>query len=171
MVNEAATEFSVGQEVSWVVEMIDGEALGWPTDVLVDVTVQIKRPPPPGRRRALAVTPQFCALWEGDEPAGTTLNLRAGLSAEWIMPAFRTTAVGVIHEIQIVSRRVTWDGGHTTVRSTGPWHLETVDRSPSWLGPGPRPSDPPHALHPDGRLVALELQALTLPPADVSQQS
>jgi hypothetical protein len=163
MFEEDALEFSIGQDVAWIVELVDGGAQGWPDDVLVDTTVTIERPPSEARRRALGKTADFRVLWEGDEPAGTTLRLRTGLSAEWIMPAFRTTAQGVIRRIQIVSRRVVWDADKTTVRSTGEWHLEDIDRSPGWLGRKPRPGDPPDALHRDGLLVGLDLRGVTIP--------
>ena len=163
MLEENALEFSIGQEVAWVVELVDGAALGWPDDVLVTTTVEIERPPTRARRGALGRTADFQVLWEGDEPAGTVLRLRAGLSAEWITPAFRTTAEGVIRRIQIVSRRAVWDAENTTVRSTGRWHLRDVERSPGWLGSMPRLGDPPEALYGDGLLIALDLHRVTIP--------
>jgi hypothetical protein len=161
MFEENALEFSVGQEVAWIVELVNGSALGWPDDVLVDITIEIERPGP--GRAALARSPEFCVLWEGDEPAGTTLTLRGGLSAEWFMPGFRTTAEGQIQRIHIVSRRMVWDADYTVVRPIGEWHLEEVSRSPGWLGPSPRPRDPPEVLHPWGLFVALDLKAITIP--------
>ena len=148
---EDALEFStIGQEVAWVVELVEGAALHWPDDVLVDTTVEIERPPTRARRGALARTADFRVLWEGDEPAGTVLRLRAALSAEWTMPAFRITAKGVIRRIQVVSRRAMRDAENTTGRSAGRWHWKDVERSPRWLGLMPRPGDPPEALYETG---------------------
>jgi hypothetical protein len=40
MYNDTPVSLAVGDEISWNVMLVDGEAEGWPANVLVDTSVQ-----------------------------------------------------------------------------------------------------------------------------------
>ncbi len=145
--------FAVGDVVSWDVILIDGEAEGWPSDVLVDTSVVIEERPEFALRGSLARTPQLSACWEGDAPVGSEFRIRAGLRADLLNPPFPSTVTGVVQRIQIVTRPMTQHEGGLRNRA-GEWHRADVRKSPRWLA---RPGDDPAAEQEDGFLVGLEL--------------
>jgi hypothetical protein len=82
--------------------LVDGEAEGWPANVLVDTTVQIDEPPSGARSGAIARTPQLCARWSGFSPVGSRFRMRAGLVADWLTPSYQSTVAGKITRLHIV---------------------------------------------------------------------
>jgi hypothetical protein len=134
MHEDAGRAFSVGQTVSWDVLLVDGEALGWPGEVLIETSVVIEPRPAFALHGSLARTPDISACWRGEEPVGTEFQIRAGLVADLLNLPFFSTVTGIVRRIQVVSYRMApnergvWGG-------TGPWTLAEVDESPRWLGP------------------------------------
>lgn len=101
MYNDTPVSLAVGDEISWNVMLVDGEAEGWPANVLVDTTVQIDDPPPGAPGAAIARTPQLCARWGGSCPVGSRFRMRAGLAADWLNPSYQSTVAGKIARLHI----------------------------------------------------------------------
>ena len=102
MYDDTPVPLAVGDDISWNVMLVDGEAEGWPANVLVDTTVQIDEPPPGARSGAIARTPQLCARWSGFSPVGSRFRMRAGLVADWLNPSYQSTVAGKIARLHIV---------------------------------------------------------------------
>jgi len=65
MYEDSPQRFGIGDEISWDVILIDGEAEGWPPEVLVDTTVTIEDPPRGAPNGAVARTPELVRRWGG----------------------------------------------------------------------------------------------------------
>lgn len=155
MYEDSPQRFGIGDEICWDVILIDGEAEGWPPEVLVDTTVSIEDPPQGALSGALAQTPELVACWRGMSPIGSKFRIRAGLNADWFNPPFHTTVTGIVRRLQIVAARTPQDEVQSwPVATSDEWHLSDLREAPSSLQrPDP---DMPKAL---GLLVGLEVLA------------
>jgi hypothetical protein len=120
--------FAVGDPRSWDVELIDGQAAGWPQQVLADVMVTIGAAPSFAQCGAIADAGGLRACRQGPEPPGSTLALHAGLVADVWNPPFRAQVSGVVHRIRTVAYSRADRGG--VVVPAGPRVLEDVQRTP-----------------------------------------
>jgi hypothetical protein len=146
--------FSVGDTMSWDVELVDGRAAGWPEHVLADVMVTIRARPGWARRGAIAEAGGIQACWRGPESPGTMLPLRAGLVADVWNPPFRANVIGVVRRIRTVAyARSERDG---VLLASGQWMLDDVERTPRWLATA-KPDDDPTAVREDGLLITLSI--------------
>jgi hypothetical protein len=153
--------FAVGDTRSWDVELIDGQAAGWPEQVLAAVMVTIGAAPSFAHRGAIADAGDLRACWQGPEPPGSTLALRAGLVADVWNPPFRAQVSGLVHRIRTVAYgRVDREG---VLVPAGPWVLEDVQRTPRWLRTAQH-ADPLDAICEDGLLITLAVSSSAILP-------
>jgi hypothetical protein len=102
MYDDAPVPLAAGDEISWNVMLVDGEAEGWPGHVLVDTVVQLDDPPPGVRRGPIARTPELSVRWGGSSPVGSRFRIRAGLAADWLNPPYRSVVTGTIVRLYMV---------------------------------------------------------------------
>ncbi len=83
MYEDSPQRFGIDDEICWDMVLIDGEAEGWLSGILVDTTVCIEDPPDGAAHGAVARTPELVADWRGLSPIGSEFRVRAGLDADW----------------------------------------------------------------------------------------
>lgn len=103
MYGDDPVPLAIGDEVSWNVRMIDGQAEGWPIEILVTTTVCIEEPPPGARHGATATTPELSVAWGGNAPIGSQFEIHAGLDADWLNPPFNAIVAGTIVRLHTAS--------------------------------------------------------------------
>jgi hypothetical protein len=101
MYGDDPVPLQIGDEISWDVKLIDGEANGWPPELLVSTTVTINDPPSGVHHGAVATTPQLDAAWGGTAPIGSRFSILAALSADWLNPPFQTLINGQIKRLHV----------------------------------------------------------------------
>lgn len=155
MYDDSPQRFGIGEEICWDMFLVDGEAEGWPSAVLVDTTVCIEDPPDGASRGAVARTPELVVGWRGLSPIGSEFRVRAGLNADWFNPPFRTAVTGIVRRLQIVAARTTEGEARSWPLVTREaWHLSDLRGSPRSL----RRADP-EMPEVQGLLVGLEVLA------------
>ncbi len=160
MYEDTCRPFGIGDQATWTVELVDGEARGFPLDVLIDSSVVIEARPVFASRGSLASTPELSAFWTGAEPVGSRLRVRAGLVADLLNPPFLSMVTGVVRRIQTVTSEMIADE-QGVWRPTGPWMLTDVIDSRRRLAPRPRD---PAAEQQVGFLISLELLSHRIEP-------
>jgi hypothetical protein len=115
---------------------VDGEAEGWPAQLLVDTTVEIEEPPAGARSGLVARTPELAAVWRGRSPVGSRFHIRAGLEGDWFNPPFQATLGGEIRRLLVVSNPARHTA--TAFPVPGGWRLHEITHAPGGL---PKPGD------------------------------
>jgi hypothetical protein len=143
MYNDDPVTLRPGAGVSWNVSLVDGEAEGWPADVLIDAFVEIEEPPEGATRGLVARTPDVVAAWGGRSPVGSRFHIRAGLEADWFNPPFPAPIVGEIRRLAVVSRPRVDRAMSKVSPIPGRWLLHEIasapaapprDRTETWCG-------------------------------------
>jgi hypothetical protein len=127
-----------GDEIAWNITLVDGEADGWPAQLLVDTAVEIEDPPAGVRSGLVARTPDFAAVWGGRSPVGSRFRIRAGLEGDWFNPPFQATLGGKIRRLLVVSNPPAQSTGPADCPVPGGWRLHEITDAPAGL---PKPGD------------------------------
>jgi hypothetical protein len=119
MYHDDPVRLAVGDRVRWDVQLIDGEAGAWPTELLAHTTVEIEERSPEG---AFARTPELVAFWNGASPIGARFAIHAALAADWFNPhgSIVSGTIERMYNVWVAARMVPLTSGRPFYRPAAP---------------------------------------------------